>query len=114
MGAWVSDMFGNFYLVKNLKIGNTSTTSKAREKNKHRFGILRILKMFCPFISMVLITVCGFDLCLTKFNNNQILVNKVGHRILLTTKPFYWMKDPHYPCALPSVFYIGNVQFLHP
>ncbi len=30
--AWVSDMFGNFYLVKNHKIANNSATNKAREK----------------------------------------------------------------------------------
>ncbi len=31
------DIFLNFYLVKNLKIAKNSTTTKAREKNKHRF-----------------------------------------------------------------------------
>jgi hypothetical protein len=48
VAAWVSDMFRNFYQVKNLKITKNSTTIKAREKvsNKHRFGILRILGIF--------------------------------------------------------------------
>ncbi len=46
VAAWVSDMFSNFYLVKNHKIANNSTTTTAREKNKHRFGILRILGIF--------------------------------------------------------------------
>ncbi len=32
--------FANFYLVKIHKIVNNSTTTKAREKNKHSFGIL--------------------------------------------------------------------------
>jgi hypothetical protein len=40
--AWVSDMFCNFDLVKNHKIAHNSTTTKANEKNKHRFGILGI------------------------------------------------------------------------
>ncbi len=47
-------------------------TTKAREKNKHRFGILRIF----------------FDAHLTKFKDNQILLNKICHRFLLTTKIF--------------------------
>jgi hypothetical protein len=32
VAAWVSDMIRNFYLVKNHKIANNSTTTKAREK----------------------------------------------------------------------------------
>jgi len=40
--AWFPDMFRNFCLVKNHKIAKNLTTTKAREKNKHRFGILRI------------------------------------------------------------------------
>jgi hypothetical protein len=43
--ALVPDMFSNF-LVKNPKIAKNSTTTKAREKNKHRFGILRIVEIF--------------------------------------------------------------------
>jgi hypothetical protein len=46
MAAWVSDMFSNFYLGENPKIVNNSTTAKEIEKNKHRFGILRILEKF--------------------------------------------------------------------
>ncbi len=30
--AWFSDMFSNFYLLKNHKIANNSATTKAREK----------------------------------------------------------------------------------
>ncbi len=37
-------MFCNFYLVKNYEIADNSATTEAREKNKHRFGILRNLK----------------------------------------------------------------------
>ncbi len=37
-----------------------------------RFEILRILDIF--------------DACLTKFKNNQILLNKIRHRFLLTNK----------------------------
>ncbi len=36
------DMFCDFYLVNIHKIANISTTTRAREKNKYRFGILRI------------------------------------------------------------------------
>jgi hypothetical protein len=46
VAAWVSDVFCNFYLLKNHKIADNSTTPKAREKNKHRFGILRTLEIF--------------------------------------------------------------------
>ncbi len=40
------DMFCNFYLVKNHKIAKTSEMTKAREKNEHGLGILRILDFF--------------------------------------------------------------------
>jgi hypothetical protein len=47
VAAWVTDMFWDFYLVKNHKIAKkNSTVTKAREKNEHRFGILRILDIF--------------------------------------------------------------------
>ncbi len=50
MAAWVSDTLLNFYLVKNSKIANNSATNKAREKNKRRYKILRILECFsCMF-----------------------------------------------------------------
>jgi hypothetical protein len=42
VAPWVSDMFCNFYLVKNHKIANNPASTEAREKNKHIFGILRI------------------------------------------------------------------------
>jgi hypothetical protein len=32
VAAWFSDVFCSFYLVKNDKIANNSTTTKAREK----------------------------------------------------------------------------------
>jgi hypothetical protein len=44
VAAWFKDMFCNFHLVKNHKIAKNSTTTKAREKNKHRFRIPRIFK----------------------------------------------------------------------
>ncbi len=46
VAALVPDMFCNFYFAKNQKIANSSATTEAREKNKHRFGILRILEKF--------------------------------------------------------------------
>ena len=42
VAAWVRDMLRNFYLVKSHNIAIDSTTTEAREKNKHRFGIFRI------------------------------------------------------------------------
>jgi len=38
----VQDIFYNFYIVKNHKIAKNSATTEDREKNKHKFGILRI------------------------------------------------------------------------
>jgi hypothetical protein len=43
VAAWVLDIFNNFYLVKNHEIVKNSTTTEVI-KNKHRFGILRILE----------------------------------------------------------------------
>ncbi len=57
------------------KIAHNTTTSKAREKNKHRFEILIILE--------------NFDACLTKLKNNQILLTKISHRFQVTTKLFF-------------------------
>jgi len=53
-------MFCNFYLVKNRKIANNSTTTKASEK-----------------ISTDLETLEFFDVCWIEFKNNQILLNKI-------------------------------------
>jgi hypothetical protein len=49
VAAWVSDIFCNFHLAKNHKIADNLTTTKAREKNKDIYGILRILekKLMC-------------------------------------------------------------------
>jgi hypothetical protein len=41
VAAWVPDMFCNFYLVKNDKIANNSTTTKAREKISADFESLK-------------------------------------------------------------------------
>jgi hypothetical protein len=46
VAALVPDMFCNFYLVKSHKISNNLATTEAREKNKHIFGVLRILEKF--------------------------------------------------------------------
>ncbi len=59
------DMFCNFYLVKYHKNTKNSTTTKGREK-----------------ISADLESLELFDVCLTKFKNNQILLNKISHRFL--------------------------------
>jgi hypothetical protein len=49
----VADMFTNIYLVKNYKISKTSTSTKAIEKHKHRFGILEILENFGCMFSLI-------------------------------------------------------------
>jgi len=72
VAAWFPDMFCNFYLVKNHKIAKNSTTTKAREKISADLEFLEFYKFF--------------DVCLTKFKSNHILLNKISHRFLLTTK----------------------------
>jgi hypothetical protein len=78
VASWVKDMVRNFYLVKNHKIANNSTTTKAREKSKHRFGILRISEISRCMFDKVLETIKFFPIKLK--NDNQTI---------------YWMKDPH-------------------
>jgi hypothetical protein len=57
--------------VKNDKIANAnhSVTTQAREK-----------------ISTYLESLKFFDVCLAKFENYQILLNKISHRFIVTTK----------------------------
>jgi hypothetical protein len=82
VAAWVSDMFCNFYLVKNHKIANNSTTNKARLKISTYLESLEFQKCI--------------EVYLTKFKNNQGLHNKISQRFLLTTKLFiYWVKEPN-------------------
>jgi hypothetical protein len=42
---WSQIFFPTFF-SENPKIAKNSTTTKAREKSKHRFGILRIVEIF--------------------------------------------------------------------
>ncbi len=51
LGAWLPDMFCNFYFVKNYKIAKTSATTKAREKISADLESLEFYK--------------NFDVCLT-------------------------------------------------
>ncbi len=74
MAAWVPDMFCNFYSAKKPKIANSSTFARARGKISADLESLEVLKFF--------------DACLIKFKNNQILLNTISHRFLLTTKLF--------------------------
>ncbi len=43
MAAWVPDIFGGFYLMKNHKIANNLTTDKSREK---RSTVLESLEFY--------------------------------------------------------------------
>ncbi len=74
VAAWVPDIISTFYLTKNHKTAKNSTTTTARVKNKHRFGILIIIDKF--------------GLCLTKLKNIQILLSNISDRFLPTTKLF--------------------------
>jgi len=56
---------------KNHKIANNSTTNKAREKNKHRFGILIDSFKAHLHVSPISHKACGF----TKEKNISILSN---------------------------------------
>ncbi len=44
VAAWVTDIFCEFYLVKNCKIIYNLSTTELR-KNKHRFGIFEIFEI---------------------------------------------------------------------
>ncbi len=70
------------FCKKNHKIPKNSKTT-AREKLNADLESLEVQK--------------NFDVCLTKFENNKILLDKIRHRILLTTKLFIdWVKDSNY------------------
>jgi len=69
VAAWDPDLFCNFYIAKNHKITNKSTTTKARENISTDWESLDFFKV-----------------CWTKFKNSQILLNRISHRFLLTTK----------------------------
>ncbi len=83
-------MLCNFYLVKNHKIAYNSTTGKAREKISADFLESSVFGEF-------------FDVRLTKFKNNQNLLNKISHRILLTTRLFTGQKIVINICLLFTV-----------
>ena len=70
----VPDMFCNFYLVKNHRIANHSASAEAGEKVSTYLESLEFKKCF--------------DVCLTKFKSNQILLNEISHRFLVKTKLF--------------------------
>ncbi len=75
MAAWVSYIFCNFYLVKGHLIANDSSTTESRGKKTST--ILESVE-FLKF----------FEVCFIKFENNQVLINKISHRFLVTTKLF--------------------------
>ncbi len=67
MAAWVPGLVCNFY----HGVVNNSTTTEPR-------GTISTDLEFLEF----------FDICLTKFKNNQILLNNISHRYLMTTRLF--------------------------
>ncbi len=58
-------MFCEFNLVNIHKLANSSRTTKAREKNRHRFGTLRILEKKIMYIWLNLITIKFYFMKLT-------------------------------------------------
>jgi hypothetical protein len=74
--AWVPDMFSNIYLLKNHKIANNLTTTEAREKISANSESQEFQKYF--------------NLGLSEFNSNQILLSKICRQFLVTTKLFTW------------------------
>jgi hypothetical protein len=46
VAALFPEIFCDFYLAKNHKIADNSTTTKARKRTEHRFGIPQILENF--------------------------------------------------------------------
>jgi len=66
VAAWVQDMFCSFYVVKSHKIAYNSVTTEALEKKSADLGSLEFQKFL--------------DVCFTKFENYQILLNKISHR----------------------------------
>jgi hypothetical protein len=75
MAAWHPDMFCNFYLVKMHKIVKNQTALKLEKKKISRdLESLEIQK--------------NFNVHLTKFKNNEILLDKVSNRNPLKIKLF--------------------------
>jgi hypothetical protein len=69
-------MYFNFYLAKNHKIANNSTTTEAREKTNTYLVSLEFYN--------------SFDVGLTTFKADKSLLNKILHRFLTTTRLFTW------------------------
>jgi hypothetical protein len=67
--AWVPDMFINLYLVKRYSIAYNSATTEVRVQLSTDLNYQGENKI---------------DECFTKFENYQILLNKISHRFLVT------------------------------
>jgi hypothetical protein len=75
VAAWAPDVFLQLLLTENHKIVKNSTPTKDREKISTYLESLECFRFS--------------DICLTKLKNNQILLNKISHRYLVTTKLFF-------------------------
>ncbi len=84
-------MFCNFYLAKSHKIASDSATTEAGEK-----------------ISTGLESV-EFYTILTKFENDQILFNKISHSFLMTTEPFTGQKSL-IGLSVPEITFSGQLR----
>ncbi len=73
VAALVPVKFCNFYFVKNHKIANNPATTEAREKNKHIFGILRILEIFVMYVQQNLKTIKFYFIIAQIYCDNQAI-----------------------------------------
>jgi hypothetical protein len=70
---WYYICFATFIWWNTTKLAKNSTTTNASEKISTDLESIELKKV---------------DACITKFKNNKILLNKIIHRSLLTTKLF--------------------------
>jgi hypothetical protein len=72
VAAWFLDMFCHFYFVKNHKFVSNLRTSVARVK-------IGVCLEYLEFLIII-------NVCFSKYKSNQILLHKISHRFLATTK----------------------------
>jgi hypothetical protein len=89
-------MFCNFYLVKSHNIAHNTTSTEAREKINRDLESIEFLNFFAVY--------------LTKFETYQILLNKISHRFLVTTKVFSGWKSLIQNVILLLFFFFSQVS----
>ncbi len=79
MAEWFPNMFWNFYFVKDFKIANNSNNHYNERKISTYVESLELYKFF--------------DTCFTRLKTNYLLLIKISHRFILTTKLFTGWKS---------------------